>query len=287
MTFCFNLKAKVFLLFSISLVTKTFIFVSLEKTKIQVSLRYFIELSYNGKAYHGWQIQPNAITVQAVLEKGLSTLLKEPISTMGAGRTDAGVHAKQLFAHFNTNTTFDISTLIYKLNSFLPEDISIQNIFKVNAEAHARFHAISRQYLYRIALEKNPFNIEQALLLRPKLDIKKLKEATKIILDYKDFQCFSKSNTDVKTYNCNIMKAEWQQVENELHFTIKADRFLRNMVRAIVGTLINIGIGKIEVEKLHDIIKSKNRCEAGFSVPAHALYLTEIEYPKTIKQNIE
>ena len=250
-------------------------------------MRYFIELSYNGKAYHGWQIQPNAISVQEVLEKGLSTLLKESISTMGAGRTDAGVHAKQLFAHFDTEVLFDAKKLQYKLNSFLPEDISIKNIFKVKADAHARFHAISRQYLYRIALEKNPFNTEQAFLLKPKLDIEKLKEATKILLGYKDFQCFSKSNTDVKTYNCNIMKAEWQVVENELHFTIKADRFLRNMVRAIVGTLINIGIGKVEVKTLHDIIKSKNRSEAGFSVPAHALYLTEIDYPETIKHNIE
>ena len=260
---------------------------SVRNTKIQVSLRYFIELSYNGKAYHGWQIQPNAISVQAVLEKGLSTLLKEPISTMGAGRTDAGVHAKQLFAHFETEVLFDAEKLLYKLNSFLPEDIAIKNIFKVKTDAHARFHAVSREYLYRIALEKNPFNTEHAFLLKPKLDIERLKAATKILLDYKDFQCFSKSNTDVKTYHCNIMKAEWQLVENELHFTIKADRFLRNMVRAIVGTLINIGIGKVEVETLHDIIKSKNRSEAGFSVPAHALYLTAIKYPKTIKHNIE
>jgi tRNA pseudouridine38-40 synthase len=250
-------------------------------------LRYFIELSYNGKAYHGWQIQPNAISVQEVLEKGLSTLLKEPIATMGAGRTDAGVHATQLFAHFDTETLFDIKTLIYKLNSFLPEDIAIKSIFKVKANSHARFHATSRQYLYRIALEKNPFNKEQAFLLKPKLNIDKLKAATKILLDYKDFQCFSKSNTDVKTYHCNIMKAEWSLVENELHFIIKADRFLRNMVRAIVGTLINIGIDKIEVETLHDIIKSKNRSEAGFSVPAHALYLTKIEYPDSIKLKIE
>jgi len=250
-------------------------------------LRYFIELSYNGKAYHGWQIQPNAISIQEVLEKGLSTLLKEPIATMGAGRTDAGVHATQLFAHFDTETLFDIKTLIYKLNSFLPEDIAIKSIFKVKANSHARFHATSRQYLYRIALEKNPFNKEQAFLLKPKLNIDKLKAATKILLDYKDFQCFSKSNTDVKTYHCNIMKAEWSLVENELHFIIKADRFLRNMVRAIVGTLINIGIGKIEVETLHDIIKSKNRSEAGFSVPAHALYLTKIEYPDSIKLKIE
>ncbi|WP_452223796.1 tRNA pseudouridine(38-40) synthase TruA [Lacinutrix chionoecetis] len=246
-------------------------------------MRYFIELSYNGKRYHGWQIQPNAISVQEVLEKALLTLLREQIATVGAGRTDAGVHALQLFAHFDTAVSFDTENLKYKLNSFLPEDISIQNIFKVKPDIHARFHAVSREYLYRIALEKNPFNRDQAFLLKPNLDIEKLKEATKILLDYKDFQCFSKSNTDVKTYNCDIMKAEWNVVANELQFTIKADRFLRNMVRAIVGTLINIGIGKIEVNALHDIIKSKNRSEAGFSVPAHGLYLTEVNYPDTIK----
>jgi len=250
-------------------------------------LRYFIELSYNGKAYHGWQIQPNVISVQEILEKSLSILIKEPISTMGAGRTDAGVHAIQLFAHFDTEVFFDVKQLQFKLNSFLPEDISIQNIFKVKADAHARFHAISREYLYRIALEKNPFNREYAFLLKSKLDINKLKAATNILLEYSNFKCFSKSKTDVKTYHCNIIKAEWQLVADELHFTIKADRFLRNMVRAIVGTLINIGIGKTEVERLHSIIKSKNRSEAGFSVPAHALYLTAIEYPASIKDNIE
>lgn len=246
-------------------------------------MRYFIELSYNGKAYHGWQIQPNAISVQEVLEKALSTLLKEKISTMGAGRTDAGVHAVQMFAHFETHVIFEIKTLIFKLNSFLPEDIAIKDLFKVKPEAHTRFDALSRTYLYRIAVEKNPFNTNQAFYLKHKIDAVKLKEATKILLEYKDFQCFSKSNTDVKTYNCNIMKAEWLMVENELQFTIKADRFLRNMVRAIVGTLINIGLGKLEVGALHDIIKSKNRSEAGFSVPAHALYLTEVVYPEHIK----
>ena len=248
-------------------------------------MRYFIELSYNGKAYHGWQNQPNAISVQELIEKALSTILKEKVSIMGAGRTDAGVHAKQMFAHFETDIPFKIEKLIYQLNSFLPEDIAISNIFKVKEDAHARFHAVSRTYLYRIALQKNAFTYNEAFLLKPMIDIDKLKEATRILLHYKDFQCFSKSNTDVKTYNCNIMKAEWEVVDDELQFTIKADRFLRNMVRAIVGTLINIGIGKIEVETLHNIIQSKNRSEAGFSVPAHALYLIEVVYPESIKLN--
>ena len=248
-------------------------------------LRYFIELSYNGTNYHGWQKQPNAISVQEVLEKALSTILGETIVVMGAGRTDAGVHAKQLFAHFDTAVVFNADKLQYKLNSFLPEDIAIQSIFKVKEDIHARFHATSRAYLYRVALQKSPFNVDQAYFLKHALDIEKMNEATKILFDYKDFQCFSKTHTDVKTYNCDIMAAQWKLIDGELQFTIKADRFLRNMVRAIVGTLINIGVGKIKVEDLHTIIQSKNRCNAGFSVPAKGLYLTEVAYPDTIKLN--
>ena len=246
-------------------------------------MRYFLELAYNGKAYHGWQIQPNAISVQEVIEKTLSTLLNETISIVGAGRTDAGVHAKHMFAHFETEVEFKVKDFIYKLNSFLPKDITIVDVFKVKPDAHARFHAISRAYLYRISLSKDVFNYDGSFYLKQDLDIGKMIEASKILLDYKNFQCFSKSNTDVNTYNCNIMRTELQLVNNELHFTIKADRFLRNMVRAIVGTLINVGLGKIEAEDLHTIIKSKNRSEAGFSVPAHGLYLTEVIYPDSIK----
>ena len=246
-------------------------------------MRYFLELSYNGKAYHGWQNQPNAISVQEVIEKGLSTLLRESIAIVGAGRTDAGVHAKQMFAHFDTDLEVGEENLVFKLNSYLPKDIAIQNIFGVIPEAHARFDALSRTYLYRVSLEKDAFNYNNAYYFKGELDLDKMNEASKILFDYMDFECFSKTNTDVNTFNCKIMKAEWTQYENELHFVIKADRFLRNMVRAIVGTMINIGVGKIEVEELHNIIKSKNRSEAGFSVPAHGLYLTKIEYPKEIK----
>jgi tRNA pseudouridine38-40 synthase len=246
-------------------------------------LRYFIELSYNGSAYHGWQNQPNDISVQELIEKALSTLLKTPISIMGAGRTDTGVHAKQMFAHFDYEHNFISKNLIYKLNSFLPEDIVIHDIFKVKDEAHTRFDAISRTYQYRIALRKSAFTYNNTFYVKQVLDVEKMKEATKILFQYKDFQCFSKSNTDVKTYNCTIMKAEWLLINDELQFTIRADRFLRNMVRAIVGTFINVGLGKIEVDDLHSIIKSKNRSEAGFSVPAHALYLTAVEYPNDIK----
>lgn len=246
-------------------------------------MRYFIELSYNGSAYHGWQNQPNAISVQEVIEKGLSTLLKETISIMGAGRTDTGVHAKQMFAHFDYKSNFDESNLVFKLNSFLPSDIAIHAIFQVKDDAHARFNASGRTYLYRISLKKNAFTFNNVFYMKQVLDIEKIKQATKVLFQYKDFQCFSKSNTDVKTYNCDIMKADWVLVNDELQFTIKADRFLRNMVRAIVGTLINIGLGKINIDDLHTIIQSKNRSEAGFSVPAHALYLIEVEYPTDIK----
>lgn len=251
-------------------------------TKALHALRYFIELSYNGSAYHGWQIQPTAITVQEVLEKALSTLLNETIAIMGAGRTDTGVHAKQMFAHFDTDVAFNAEDLVYKLNSFLPYDIAIHSVFKVKPDAHARFDATQRSYLYRVSLKKNVFTHNTAYALRQPLDVIKMNAAAKILFDYKDFQCFSKTNTDVKTYHCDIMKAQWFVKKDELHFEITADRFLRNMVRAIVGTMINIGLGKIEVNDLHTIIQSKNRSEAGYSVPAHGLYLTEVVYPETI-----
>ncbi|WP_298903781.1 tRNA pseudouridine(38-40) synthase TruA [uncultured Psychroserpens sp.] len=245
-------------------------------------MRFFIELSYNGKAYHGWQNQPDAISVQEVLENALSLLLKQTISIVGAGRTDAGVHASQMFAHFDTEEDFP-EHFIFKLNSFLPKDIAITAIFRVTEEAHARFDALSRTYHYRLSTQKNVFNFDYAYALQKQLDMDLMNKACDILLQYNDFQCFSKVNTDVKTYTCKLMKARWTVENNELLFTVKADRFLRNMVRAIVGTLINIGLGKIELEHLHSIIKSKNRSEAGFSVPAHGLYLTSIEYPEHIK----
>ncbi|WP_431135673.1 tRNA pseudouridine(38-40) synthase TruA [Psychroserpens mesophilus] len=244
-------------------------------------MRYFIELSYNGKAYHGWQIQPNAISVQEILENALSTLLQSNMSIMGAGRTDAGVHASQMFAHFDSNHSID-DNLVFKLNSFLPDDIAIHTIFQVNDEAHTRFDALSRTYMYRISQKKNVFTSDFAYTFQNHLDVKAMNMACDILLDYNDFQCFSKVHTDVKTYHCNIMYAQWDYKEDQLMFTIKADRFLRNMVRAIVGTMINIGLGKMKVEDLHNVIKSKDRSEAGFSVPAHGLYLTKIEYPTTI-----
>lgn len=246
-------------------------------------MRYFIELSYNGKAYHGWQNQPNAITVQEVLEKALSTILKSEISIVGAGRTDAGVHASQMFAHFDYDENFEAKDLVYKLNSFLPKDVAIQQIFKVKPEAHARFDAVSRTYHYKVSTSKNVFDYDFAYEVQLPLNVDAMNKACKILFEYRDFQCFSKSNTDVKTYNCDIKEAYWTSNNNQLIFTITADRFLRNMVRAIVGTMVNIGLGKLKSEDLHAIIKSKDRGEAGFSVPAHGLYLTEIVYPEDIR----
>ena len=246
-------------------------------------MRYFLELSYNGKAYHGWQNQPNAISVQEVIEKALSTILKETINIVGAGRTDAGVHAPQMYAHFNFEGDFKEKDLTYKLNSFLPKDIAIHDIFKVTDEAHARFDALSRTYHYRVSTLKNVFDYDYSYQMHLPLDVDAMNKACKILFEYKDFQCFSKSNTDVKTYNCDIMEAFWTQNDYELLFTIKANRFLRNMVRAVVGTMINIGLGKLKPEDLHQIIVSKDRGKAGFSVPAHGLYLVHIAYPENIR----
>ena len=247
-------------------------------------MRYFIELSYNGKAYHGWQNQPNAISVQEVVEKALSTLLKSPMTIVGAGRTDTGVHAKQMFAHFDTDLEFDNKSLTFKLNSFLPKDIAIHSIFEVNGEVHARFDAISRTYIYKLSLSKNAFTFDSAYYIKMNLVQEQMQRASSLLLNYKNFKCFSRSNSDVKTYNCDIKKAEWKAIGDEFEFTIKADRFLRNMVRAIVGTLLEIGQGKIKVEELNKIIESQDRSQAGPSVPAHGLYLMEIEYPKSIKK---
>ncbi|MGS2726743.1 tRNA pseudouridine(38-40) synthase TruA [Psychroserpens sp. BH13MA-6] len=245
-------------------------------------MRYFIELSYNGKAYHGWQNQPDAISVQEVLEHTLSTLLKHNISIVGAGRTDAGVHAKLMVAHFDFDQDVP-ENFLFKLNAFLPRDISIIDIYQVQKEAHARFDALSRTYKYRVATKKNVFNFDFAYALQKPLNVALMQEACQILCQYNDFQCFSKVNTDVNTYYCKLIKAEWHQDGDELVFMIQADRFLRNMVRAIVGTMINIGLGKMALESLHAIIKSKNRSEAGFSVPAHGLYLVDIDYPEHIK----
>lgn len=245
-------------------------------------MRYFIEITFNGKNYHGWQIQPDATSVQQTLEEALSTLLRLKIEIVGAGRTDAGVHALQIFAHFDFAEAIHTKELIFKLNSLLPQDIAIKNIFPVKEDAHARFDAVLRTYEYHICLEKDPFAIDFSHRLHNCPDVEKMNEAAEILYHYNDFQCFSKSKTDVKTYNCTITFAQWKKIENRLVFTITADRFLRNMVRAIVGTLLEIGFEKIDIDDFHNIIKSKNRSNAGTSVPAEGLYLTRVIYPKEL-----
>lgn len=245
-------------------------------------MRYFIELAYNGKAYYGWQSQPDAASVQETLEKALFVLLQQPTPVTGAGRTDTGVHASQYYAHFNAEEIVDRAILIYKLNSVLPEDIAINDIFKVPVEAHARFDALSRSYQYHVIQHKDPFLAERAHFVKNTLDVESMNRAAEILMNYTDFKCFSKSKTDVKTYNCKIIEAYWEKTGDQLIFHISANRFLRNMVRAIVGTLLEIGLHKIQVEDLHRIIESRDRQQAGTSVPAKALFLTGITYPGSI-----
>lgn len=241
-------------------------------------MRYFIEFSYCGKNYFGYQIQPREISVQEELEKALSTLLRQEIKTTGAGRTDTGVHAKKMFAHFDTDIKPD-QNLVYKLNSFLSDDISVKRIFEVKDDFHARFNATYRTYEYYISSEKNPFTQDSSWQMwRRKLDIDQMNEACKILFEYEDFTSFAKLHTDNKTNNCRIYKAIWEQNGAELKFTISADRFLRNMVRAIVGTMVEIGNGKIKPEDLRKIIEKKDRNSAGTSAPPQGLFLVDVGY---------
>lgn len=241
-------------------------------------MRYFIELSYNGKKYHGWQIQPDVISVQEKLNDAISTILQEQVQVVGAGRTDTGVHASQMFAHFDTTRELK-DEIVFKLNSILPNDISVYEVFLVHDDKHVRFDATSRSYEYKIWLGRNPFLLDfswQVHSQRPNLDL--MNDAAKLLLEYEDFQCFSKVKTEVYTFNCRITEAFWELNENELTFHISANRFLRNMVRAIVGTLIDVGLGRVSKEGFREIIESKNRSNAGLSVPAKGLFLTAIKY---------
>lgn len=241
-------------------------------------MRYFIELSYKGTNYHGWQIQPDAISVQEEINKAISTILQQEIKLVGAGRTDTGVHATQMIAHFDTSSILS-DQYVYKFNSVLPNDIIINSIEKVSENVHARFDAISRSYEYRILLKKNAFLLDTTWQLhQKKIDIDKMNTAAKLLYEYQDFESFSKVKTDVKSFNCKIMKAEWMLEDQHLTFHITANRFLRNMVRAIVGTLVEVGTGKKTVEDFKKIIESKKRSEAGASVPARGLFLTEVAY---------
>lgn len=241
--------------------------------------RYFLQLCYKGTNYHGWQIQPNAVSVQEVMEKSLSTLLREDIKVVGAGRTDTGVHASFFVLHFDSeNENIQPSDFVYKLNSFLPNDIATRKLWKVKDSAHARFDALSRTYKYYISTEKDPFATETTYKFIQKLDLARMNKAAACLFDYVDFTSFSRLHTDVKTNNCKIMLAEWKQEGNQLVFTIKADRFLRNMVRAVVGTLLEVGKGKLGVDDFRKIIEAKDRSVAGASAPAEGLFLVDIEY---------
>ncbi len=242
--------------------------------------RYFIELAYNGSGYNGWQIQPNAPSVQGDINKALSLLLKQEINVTGAGRTDTGVHASFFVAHFDSETAIlHTQALIDKLNRFLGKNIAIKDIYAVAPDAHARFSAISRTYKYYINKTKNPFSYPFAYRPHPLPDIRLMNKACELLLRYEDFTSFSKLHTDVKTNICHLMEAYWEETDEQLVFTIKADRFLRNMVRAIVGTLLDVGQERITLEQFQKIIESKDRCKAGTSVPGNALFLCNIEYP--------
>lgn len=244
--------------------------------------RYFIELAYDGTDYHGWQVQPNAVTVQELLNDALFTVLREPIEATGCGRTDTGVHAREFFAHFDSSSLaighFSLVKVTDSLNAILPKTIAVKRIIAVDAHAHARFDAISRSYEYHVHFEKDPFKINHSWQLRDKPDIALMNAAARIIMEYTDFSCFSKSNTQTFTNNCKITRAEWVYSEHCLVFHISADRFLRNMVRAIVGTLMLVGRKEIGPDDVRAIIESKNRSNAGTSVPACGLYLSEVKY---------
>ena len=244
-------------------------------------MRYFLELAYHGAAYHGWQRQPNAVSVQEKVETALGIVTRKEIEVVGAGRTDTGVHAKQLYCHFDVEGELD-QEMLFRMNSVLPKDIAAKSLQRVQPEAHARFDALSRSYEYHVVREKDPFSLGSAYFVKRDLELEKMKTAAGILMEYSDFKCFSRSRTDVKTYTCDISQAVWEENEKGLVFHIKADRFLRNMVRAIVGTLLEIGLGKLEVEDMRRVIESRSRSEAGASVPAHGLYLTRVVYPENI-----
>ena len=250
-------------------------------------MRFFITLSYDGTRYHGWQIQPNGDSVQERLQDALSTLLRQPIEVVGAGRTDAGVHARMMVAHFDWEGNPPAPCplplapidMAYKLNKLLPQDIAVQDIRPVPPDMHARFSATSRTYHYFIHTHKDPFLHTYSWQVPYKLDFERMNAAAKVLLEYKDFTSFSKVNTDTKTNLCDLRDAHWDELApGQWRFTITANRFLRNMVRAIVGTLVEVGRGRISIEDLRRIIEAKDRCSAGESVPGKALFLVDIQY---------
>ena len=249
--------------------------------------RYFLKLTYRGTAYHGWQIQENAHTVQAEMNEKISTLCEEPVNVVGCGRTDTGVHARNFYLHFDLqqSLTFGPQDFVFKLNRFLPEDIAVYGAWEVPPDSHARFDVVSRTYRYYISLRKDPFVQDTALIFTGRLDVEAMQQAANYLLDYEDFTSFSKLHTQTTTNICRLAEAGWEQREQMLVFTITADRFLRNMVRAIVGTLLEIGKGKLKPEDMKTIIEAKDCSKAGFSAPAQGLFLEEVRYPFELKDH--
>ena len=242
-------------------------------------MRYFIHLAYNGTNYCGWQTQPDLPTVQQTLEQALTTLLRQPIAIVGCGRTDTGVHASDFYAHFAIDQTIDCAQLTFKLNSLLPTDIAIFEVFPVKENAHARFDATARTYQYHVSDRRLPF--QQGLYCRIyyRPDIELMNQGARVLMEYEDFTSFAKLHTQVKTNICHLTEAHWDEVGDEWVFTIRSNRFLRNMVRSVTGTLLDVGRGKLTLDGLRQIVERKDRCAAGVSMPAQGLFLTKVEYP--------
>lgn len=245
-------------------------------------MRYFLDLAYNGTNYHGWQVQKNATTVQGEFEKALSKLLRQPIGVIGSGRTDTGVHAEQQLVHIDWEEELDTEQLHFRLNALLPPDIAVNRIFPVHPKAHARFSALLRSYEYRICRKKNPFLQKLCYVNNRALDVAAMNRAAALLLPWEDFECFSRVHTDVKHFRCTIKEAKWVEEGGQLIFYIQANRFLRNMVRAIVGTLLEVGQYRMSLEEFQQVLESRDRSKAGRSAPAQGLFLTKVAYPETI-----
>lgn len=244
-------------------------------------VRYFLKLAYRGTAYHGWQVQGNAYTVQEELNEKISLLIGEQVNLVGCGRTDTGVHAREFYAHFGVEKPlpFREKDFILKLNGFLSKDIVAFRLIPVPEDYHARFSAVSRTYKYYISQEKDPFARDFCLEYTAPLNIDAIQQATAFLLQFKDFTSFSKLHTQTRTNDCHITQAVWEIVNNQLIFTITADRFLRNMIRAVVGTLLEVGKERLKPDDMENIIRARNRAKAGYSVPARGLFLEKVEYP--------
>lgn len=245
-------------------------------------MRFFFEIAYHGKNYAGWQSQSNAVGIQTVVEDALSKILRDEIKVVGSGRTDTGVHCVQQYFHADIEKAFEPANLLAKLNSFLPADLAIKSIRAVRSDAHARYAATERTYQYKITLVKNPFMQGMALHLFKPVDIQTMNKASSLLVGVHDFTSFSKVKTDVNHFLCDIKFAAWKKKSDELVFTITANRFLRGMVRAVVGTLLDVGFGKISIQEFQKIIASKDRRKAGANVPPYGLYLMKVKYPKNI-----